>query len=77
MTKLIAIILLIAGIALIYTGNERRHSLAGAADSAGSNIARKVDGDAHFPEHTLYLAGGVVLVIVGGAMLFRGRRVRV
>jgi hypothetical protein len=75
MTKLIAIIILIAGVVLIYTGNERRHSLVGASESAGKEIASKVDGDTHFPKATLYISGGVVLVIVGGAMLFRGRRV--
>ncbi|MDB6168815.1 MAG: hypothetical protein JWM88_1679 [Verrucomicrobia bacterium] len=77
MNKVIALILLIAGIALVYTGNQRRHSIAGASEAAGKELASKVDGDARFPAHTLYMAGGVVLIIVGGAMLFRSPRVRV
>ena len=73
MNKIIAIILLIAGIALIYTGTQRKHSLAGASESVGKDIASKVDGDPHVTTQTVYIVGGVVVAIVGAGMLFRRR----
>jgi uncharacterized protein (UPF0333 family) len=75
MNRIIAIILLIVGIALIYTGTQRKNSIAGATESAGKEIASKVDGEARFPTHTVYMVGGAVIAIVGLAMMFRRRTV--
>lgn len=62
------------GIALIVLGVQRRDSLAGSAQAAGDAIATKVDGTPRVTDHALYLAGGIVLVIIGGATLLRSPR---
>jgi uncharacterized membrane protein YphA (DoxX/SURF4 family) len=74
MKTVFAIIALLVGAWLIYSGWQRRESLAGQASEAISELGRKVDGKTRIPEHTWYLAGGALLVLGGVTVLFVGRR---
>ena len=68
--KLVSIILILAGAALIYLGSQRKQSIAGASESVGKEIASAVDGKPRVADHTLYYVGGGVLILIGaiGAM---------
>lgn len=65
MNKLIGLVLLIVGGALIYQGIQRKDSLVGAASEVGTDIANAVDGDARIPKHYYYIAGGSLLAALG------------
>lgn len=73
MKTLLAIVALLVGAWLVYTGWQRRESLVGQAAEAMSDLGRKVDGKTRIPEHTWYLAGGAFLVVAGAATLLVGR----
>jgi hypothetical protein len=74
MNKIIGIVLLLVGGALIYQGMQRKDSLVGAASEVGSDIANAVDGDARIPKHYYYIGGGALLVALGLGALARGRK---
>lgn len=71
MSKIIGIILLIAGLVLVYQGLSRRDSLAGQAAEAGTEIANSVDGGTRQPQHIFTLLGGGALIVAGGILTFR------
>jgi hypothetical protein len=76
MKTIIAIVLIIAGIALFFQGLNRKDSLVGQASEAGTRIANSVDGGARTPKHVGYMVGGGVLVLAGiVVMARRGPRV--
>jgi hypothetical protein len=71
MKNLIGIILIALGVFLFVQGWNRKDSVAGAAATAGTEVANKVDGGTRTPKHVIYMVGGGVLTIVGIAVLFR------
>lgn len=72
MNKIIGLVLLLIGGALIYQGVSRKDSVAGAASEIGADVANAIDGKARIPEHYYYIAGGGVLAIMGLGVLLRG-----
>ncbi|MEO6874489.1 MAG: DUF3185 family protein [Opitutaceae bacterium] len=72
MSKIISLILIIAGIYVCYLGNTRKHSVAGGVDSAVATVADKVTGEGHTTDATWYYVGGGVLILVGVVGLTRG-----
>ena len=75
MNKIIGIIILLVGVFLLYKGFARQDSLAGKMDAAGTEVANTVDGGSRVTNHTLYLVGGGVLVVVGAAVALKRRRI--
>jgi hypothetical protein len=65
MKTILAIILIIAGVGVFFQGLNRRETVAGQLDAAGSSIANEVDGGARQPRH-------VVMMVVGGALVLVG-----
>ncbi len=62
---LLATVLIVLGLLLLVLGNQRRESVAGAAQSAGQSVASAFDGKTRVPDHTLYFFGGGALILVG------------
>jgi hypothetical protein len=73
MKTILGLILIIAGIALFFQGLNRKESVAGALDRAGTSIANTVDGGARTPKHVGFMVGGGALVLAGVALM-AGRR---
>ena len=71
MSRFITIACFALGFALLYLSAQHRDSLAGATESAGRKLATKLDGTPRFSPQTLYLVGGIALVLVGGAAFVR------
>jgi hypothetical protein len=75
MKTILGLILIVAGIALFFQGLNRKDSVAGQLDRAGTSIANTVDGGARTPKHVGMMVGGGVLVVAGIAlMVARGGR---
>jgi hypothetical protein len=74
MKNLIGIILIVAGIFVFIQGMNRRDSLAGQVDRAGTAVANTVDGGARQPKHIVYMVVGGVLVIGGIGVISRRAR---
>lgn len=74
MKTIIALVLVIAGVAVFSQGLNRKDSLEGHMAAAGTNIANAVDGGARQPKHIIYMVVGGVLVVAGiGMFVRRGR----
>jgi hypothetical protein len=71
MTRIIGIILIIAGVVLFSQGLSRKDSLVGHASKVGDELANSVDGGNRQPKHVVYMVGGGLLVIVGAGLTFR------
>lgn len=65
MKLIVAIVLIIAGIAIFFQGLNRKESVAGAADSAGSSIANTFDGGGRQPRHVVMMVAGGALALIG------------
>jgi hypothetical protein len=65
MFRILGIVLILLGGYLIYTGVNRKQSLAGKVDSATTKISNSVDGDNRQPTHTVEIVSGAVLVVIG------------
>lgn len=75
MKTILGLILVVAGIALFFQGLNRKDSVAGQLDRAGTSIANTVDGGARTPKHIGLMVGGGALVVAGIAlMVARGGR---
>jgi hypothetical protein len=75
MKAILGIICIVAGLALFFSGLNRKDSLAGHADRVGTSIANSFDGGVRTPTHVGYMVGGGALVLVGIAFVAnRGRR---
>lgn len=75
MKTILGIILIVAGIALFFQGLNRKDSLAGQLDKAGTSIANTVDGGTRTTKHVGYMIGGGALALAGIALMAaRGRR---
>lgn len=76
MKTIIAIVLIIAGVAVFSQGLNRKDSVAGNLSEASTNVANAMDGGARQPKHVIYMVVGGVLVVAGiGMFLRRGRPV--
>lgn len=71
--RIIGLLLLLAGAFLLYKGIVREDSLAGKIDSAGTQVANRVDGGGRVTNHTLYLVSGGVLVVLGAVAALKRR----
>ena len=74
MKTILGIILIIAGIALFFQGLNRKDSIAGQLDRAGTSIANSVDGGARTTKHVGLMVGGGVMVVAGIALMAGRRR---
>ena len=71
MRKIIALLLIIAGLGLIWHGYQVRTSLKGRAQEAGSDLHRQLNGNSSVTDATWYFIGGGVLVVAGVATSFK------
>jgi hypothetical protein len=69
MKTILGLILIVAGIALFFQGLNRKDSVAGQLDRAGTSIANTVDGGTRTPKHVGFMVGGGALVIAGIALM--------
>ncbi|HZP59864.1 MAG TPA: DUF3185 family protein [Opitutaceae bacterium] len=67
MRTFIAIILIAAGIGLIWHGFQVRNSLKGKAQEAGSELHQSLNGNSSVTDATWFFVGGGVIVIAGVA----------
>lgn len=71
MKKLLALILIIVGVALFYQGHQRRESLAGVSETAGKKALTAIDGQTRVSDYLWYEIGGAACVVGGGVILLR------
>ena len=71
MKTIIGLVLIVAGIALFFQGLNRKDTIAGQLDRAGTNIANSVDGGARTPKHVGFMVGGGALALAGVALMAR------
>jgi hypothetical protein len=72
MNKIIGIVLILVGGALLYQGLNRKDSIVGAASEVGTDVANAVDGGGRVPEHLYYIIGGGIVAAVGVGVMLRG-----
>ena len=60
-----AIVLIGAGLVIIYFGHRREDSIAGASEKIGKDFANAFDGKARQPGHIWYYIGGGSLIAAG------------
>lgn len=63
--RVVSLLLLALGIALIVHAWRRADSVVGIADEVGAKLANKWDGKARQPEHIWYYLGGGTLILAG------------
>jgi hypothetical protein len=71
MSKIIALVLLMAGVGLIWHGFQVRDSLRGKAQDVSSDVQKSVTGDIKVTDATWFMIGGGGLVVVGAASVFK------
>ena len=76
MKTIIAIVLIIAGVAVFSQGLNRKDSIAGKVSEAGTNVANAFDGGARQPRHITYMVIGGVLVVAGIGLVARRNRIK-
>lgn len=74
MKTILAIVLIIAGVAVFAQGLNRKDTLAGQASEASANIQNAFDGGARQPRHVVYMVVGGVLVLAGIGLAARRNR---
>jgi hypothetical protein len=67
MSKIIALVLLIAGVGLIWHGFQVRDSLKGKAQDVSSDVQKSWNGEPSITDATWFMIGGGLLVVVGAA----------
>ena len=67
MNKIVALILLIAGVGLVWHGFQVRDSLKGKAQQVSSDIQKSWNGEPGVTDATWFMIGGGVLIVVGAA----------
>jgi hypothetical protein len=67
----LAIILIAVGAVLFIQGLNRKESVAGHLDQAGTAVANTLDGGARTTRHAGYMIAGGVLVLVGIVLAVR------
>lgn len=68
---ILALVLIGVGGYLVYTGNQKKESLAGGADKVGTEVANALDGKARQPDYVWYYVGGGVLILGGAVVALR------
>lgn len=63
--NLIALILIVAGVLLIRSGQQRVDSIKGVSETLATKVATAWDGKERLPEHLWYSIGGGVLIVAG------------
>ena len=71
MQKILGLVLVIAGGALLFQGFSRRNSLVGDVAEVSARVANKVDGGTRIPSHAYYIGGGALLVLAGAGVALR------
>jgi uncharacterized membrane protein YphA (DoxX/SURF4 family) len=71
MPKIIALVLLIAGVGLIWHGFQVRDSFKGKAQQVSSDVQKSWNGEPSVTDATWFMIGGGVLVVVGAAGVFK------
>jgi hypothetical protein len=71
MSKIIALVLLIAGVGLIWHGFQVRDSLKGKAQDVSSDVQKSWNGESKITDATWFMIGGGVLIVVGAAGVFK------
>jgi len=71
MNKALGLVLVLVGAVLLFQGFSRKDSLAGGAAELGAKVANKVDGGVRVPQYAYFIAGGAILVVLGGGMVLR------
>ena len=74
MKTILGLVLIIAGVALFFQGLNRKDTIAGQLDKAGTSIANSVDGGARTTKHLGFMVGGGALFIAGIATMATRRR---
>jgi hypothetical protein len=67
MSKIIALLLVIAGAGLVWHGYQVRDSLKGKAQQVSSDVQKSWNGDTEITDATWFMIGGGVLIVVGAA----------
>ena len=67
MSKIIALVLLLAGAGLVWHGFQVRDSLKGKAQQISSDVQKSWNGEPSVTDATWFMIGGGVLVVVGAA----------
>lgn len=73
MSKIIAILLILAGGWLIYTGYAQADSMAGRTKTALVELKNEIDGKGRTPKQYAYYGSGALLVALGAVLLLRKR----
>jgi hypothetical protein len=71
MTKIVALILLIAGAGLLWHGFQVRDSLKGKAQQVSSDVQKNWNGEPSVTDATWFMIGGGVLVVAGAATVLK------
>ncbi len=69
--KILGIVLIVVGVYLCYSGEQRRTSLAGGINSMSVKVANRFDGEGRVASYVWYYVGGGVLAVAGAVMLLR------
>jgi uncharacterized membrane protein YphA (DoxX/SURF4 family) len=67
MSKIIALVFLLAGAGLIWHGFQVRDSFKGQAQQISSDVKKSWNGEPEITDATWFMIGGGVLVVVGAA----------
>lgn len=71
MRKIIAFLLMLAGLGLVWHGFQVRNSLKGRTQAAGSELHQTWNGNPTVTDATWFTAGGGVLLAVGLAVALK------
>lgn len=71
MPKIIALLLLAAGVGLVWHGFQVRDSFKGKAQQVSSDVQKDLNGDTKITDATWFMIGGGVLVVAGAAGVFK------
>jgi uncharacterized membrane protein YphA (DoxX/SURF4 family) len=71
MNKIIALVLLMAGVGLVWHGFQVRDSLKGKAQQVSSDLQKSWNGEPGITDATWFMIGGGVLVVIGAAAIVK------
>ncbi len=71
MRRLIGLLLLVGGIALLYFGFADHETVGAATETVKDAVAKSSEGD-FSSKQTIMIAGGVLMALIGTALTFLG-----